>query len=83
MFKPKKAEVPKIPPFEELKKSLPEELQEEFQKLGEDIEKIASIKGGAMDGREVEDEFLSDKEKKVFSRYGELQKIAMDKLQSK
>jgi 4'-phosphopantetheinyl transferase EntD len=82
MFKPKE-ETPKMPTFEELKMALPEELRDEFQKLGADVEKIARAKGGAMDGNEVEDEILSDEEKRIFARHGELQKMAMDKLQSK
>lgn len=49
MFKPKKEEAPKMPNFEKLKMALPEELRDEFQKLGEDVEKIAGAKGGAMD----------------------------------
>lgn len=80
MFKPKKAEVPQMPTFEELKMALPEELREEFQKLGGDVEKIAGAKGGAMDDKEVEDELMSDEERKIFARHGELQKMAMDKL---
>jgi len=83
MFKPKKEKAPKMPTFEELKMALPEELRDEFQKLGEDVEKIADAKGGAMDGSEVEDETLSDEEKRIFDRHGELQKMAMEKLQSK
>lgn len=81
-FKPKetKKDTPQKPNFEQLKAALPADLRDEFQKLSDDIEKIISAN---VDGRIIEDESLSDEERIIFKRHGDLQKLAMDSLQKK
>ena len=58
--------------FEELKMVLSEELRDEFQELGEAVEKYPT-----------EEELMSDEEKKIEARYDELTDMAINKLQSK
>jgi len=59
------------PSFKELKEALPEELRNEFQELGEKLEKISL---GAF--YEVSAEKPSEEEKRWSERYEELEKIA-------
>ncbi|KKR20083.1 MAG: hypothetical protein UT50_C0022G0008 [Candidatus Moranbacteria bacterium GW2011_GWA2_39_41] len=83
IFTPKKEAVPQMPTFEELKMALPEELRDEFQKLREDIEKLAGDRGISMSVAEVDEDEVLSEEKDLFVRRDELQKMAMEKLQSK
>jgi len=72
----KKKEEPlaKEPTFEDLKAALPIELQEEFQKLGHQIEKMAG--DGDFGERSYRDEDLSPEDRKVEERYDDLTKLA-------
>lgn len=73
-----KPEQSKIPTSAELKAALPEELRDEFQELGEKLEKISL---GAF--YEVAGETPSEEEKKMFARYDELTVIAQENLKKK
>jgi hypothetical protein len=77
---PKKPEQPKAPAFEELTAALPEELRDEFQKLGEEVQNI-NVKES--DGGEIKEELLSDEDKKTLARYDELTKMAEANLGNK
>lgn len=72
-----KKEVPQSPAenrptFEDLKAVLPENLREEFKRLGNYI----STLGTAKDGKEIEYDYLSPEDQASVNRYDELTKIA-------
>ena len=67
------------PSFEDLKAALPENLQEEFRRLGEQISSL----GTAKDGKEIEFDYLSPDDQAKVNRYDEITRIATKNVEEK
>ncbi len=68
------------PSYEELLAALPDDLQEEFKLISEQISKLYDNKSG-LEGH-MEDGDMDPNEKIIFDRHEELQKIAMGRMNS-
>ena len=64
----------KEPAFEDLKNALPENLREEFEKLGHLLEKEAG--GGDFGERSIREEDFTPELRKDFERYEDLMRMA-------